>query len=165
MCKNKQKIIDEKEFYNVKKAGEKLFWRLSPDSKGEYKHFKPNENDFKALKSVLGMINRIKKNNVSNNVLFGKLCIYFLTQSIRHNETTIFNGNVQLELARLLDRPFGHFVKAFTSDLHTNQINKITIKNFEKDIIDINKFKETFNDDYNEKKLTEIINTYLLNLS
>ena len=35
---------------NIKKAGERLIWRLKPDAKGNYKPFKPDNTDFNALK-------------------------------------------------------------------------------------------------------------------
>ena len=162
---NMKKLANEKEFRDVQKAGERLQWRTSLSESGQYKVFKVNESDSKAVKSVLGMINRIEKNNVSNNVLFAKLYIYFLTQEIRHHETTIFNDAIHKELGNLLSKPLELFYDAFTSDLYSNQLNRLTIKNGKGVVIAANRYKETFPPEFIKGNLNEMINKTLLNLS
>lgn len=122
---NQTKIQENKEYWDVKRSGEKLLWRLSPDDDGKFKSFTPNLKDYNALKSVLGWINRQTSKNVDNNVLFAKLYIYHLTMNIRHYGTTVLNEFPTNDLLRLLDTPLNLFYKSFHQDLHGNQLNKL----------------------------------------
>ena len=163
---SKKKLATEKEFWNVKKAGDKLLWRLSPDKNGEYKHFKPNANDFNALKSVLGMINRIEKNNVSNNKLFAKLFINFLTQEIRFHGSTIFDSNILLNVSNKLSYPLDAYYTAFVKDLQENQWNKLLKDKTKEEQLETvklyNEFKETYSFEYVSSQLNKNINEALL---
>jgi len=166
---NTKKLANEKEFRNVKKAGEKLLWRLLPDKSGQYKAFKPNENDSNAIKSILGMINRIEKNNVANNTLFAKLYINFLTQEIRYHGTTVFDETIFAIVNAKLDYSLDSYYAAFVNDLHGNQYNKIVTDETEKEQLETVKmaqqFKQTFSHDFIAPKLNEAINHAILNLS
>ena len=122
---NHKKIEDNKNHWDVKKSGERLLWRFATDEKGNYKSFTPNENDFVALKSVLGFINRQTNENVENNQLFAKLFIYHLTMEIRQFGTTVFNDYPLDKITKLLKTPLHLFCKAFYDDLHHNQLNKL----------------------------------------
>lgn len=156
---NQQKIEDNKAFWDIKKAGERLLWRFNAG-----KSFIPNDNDKMALKSVLGWVNRQASDNVENNQLFAKLYIYFLTQGLRYYETTVFDNAIQKELSALLDKPLALFYKAFIQDLYGNQLNKLQLKKIEdysNVISDAEKFKETFNEDYVINKLNEMISEAL----
>lgn len=164
-----KKLVSQKEFWNVKKAGEKLLWRLSPDKTGEYKAFKPNENDFNALKSILGMINRIEKNNVSNNELFAKLYVNFLTQEIRYHGTTVFDKRIFAIVGNKLNYSLESYYSTFLNDLQGNQWNKIledkTLEEQLETLKMFNQFKETYCFDYVASKLDENINHALLTYS
>lgn len=111
--------------YNLKKSVERLIWRFKPDHTGKAKAFYPNDNDVKALNTILGWINRQKQETVNNNQLFAKLYIYFLTQSIRYYETDVLDDIPQKELSRILDTPLANFYKAFEVDLHSAQISRL----------------------------------------
>lgn len=123
----------------LKKAGERLLWRLSPKENGDHTTFKANENDFNALKTILGHINRQEKISVKNQSLFAKLFIYELTMEIRNYQTTVLNPFPLQKLSSLLSKPIEVFYDAFYSDLINNQLNRLTDfdninKQIEKDI-------------------------------
>lgn len=162
---NEKKIKDKKDFWDVDKSVKRLIWRLSPKENGQYYKFEPNENDFKSLKSILGSLDRDKKINVANNVLFAKLYIYHLTMNIRYFETTVLNSFPEKDLHNLLSKPLGLFIKAFYNDLQENQLNKLLKTNDEnkqKEIVnDYERLKETFSLDYVTDKLLESINNAL----
>ena len=166
---NFKKLADNKTFWNVQKAGEKLLWRLSPQKNGEYKAFKPNESDFNALKSILGMINRIEKNNVANNRLFAKLYILFLTQEIRYHETTVFNDDIFTLVNAKLNYSLESYYAAFMNDLHGNQFNRILIDETEMDELETikaaQKFKEKHTPDFCIPIINKAMNHALLTYS
>ena len=110
----------------LKKAGERLLWRLSPKENGDYTTFKANENDFNALKTILEHINRQEKISLKNQSLFAKLFIYELTMEIRDLQTTVLNPFPLKKLSNLLKRPLESFYDAFYKDLINNQLNKLT---------------------------------------
>ena len=111
--------------HDLKKAAERLIWRLKPDEKGEFKSFTPNKNDIESLNCILNWINNQKKDTLKNNQLFAKLYILGLTNIIRHQETTIFDPIPQKELSKILDYPLSSFYKSFTEDLYNNQLLKL----------------------------------------
>lgn len=111
--------------WDLKKAGQRLLWRLQPAEDG-YKSFKPNDNDFAALKCILTFVNNQLSEVVNNNKLFAKLYIYHLTMNIRYYETTVLDPFPSTDLHKLLDRPLAVFYKAFYKDLIDNQLNKLT---------------------------------------
>jgi hypothetical protein len=145
---NAKKIQDNKDVWNVKKAGQRLQWRIQPNYKGEYKTFKVNEDDFKALNSLLGMINRIQNLDTSNQVLFEKLYIRFLIQEIRHNKTTIFDKNLLTEISTILAYPLENFYTAFYNDLHGNQLNRLLTNKTEQEDMDTLKVHQEFTEKY-----------------
>jgi hypothetical protein len=145
---NAKKIQDNKDFWNVKKAGQRLQWRIQPNDKGEYKTFKVNEDDSKALNSLLGMINRIQNLDTSNQVLFEKLYIRFLTQEIRDHGTTIFDNNLLTEISSILAYPLEAFYTAFYNDLHDNQLNRLLTNKTDQDDIDTIKLHQEFEEKY-----------------
>jgi hypothetical protein len=169
MTNNDKKIQDNKDFWNVKKAGQRLQWRMQPNEKGEYNTFKVNEDDFKALNSILGMCNRIQNLDTSNNVLFEKLLIRFIVQEIRHHGTTIFDSNLLREVKTILSYPLAAFYTAFMNDLHFNQLNRLsTDKTEEEKQLTIKKFqeaKEKYNFDYIVKKMTITKNELLISIN
>tara|TARA_R110002050_G_scaffold110178_1_gene222165 strand:- start:2229 stop:2735 length:507 start_codon:yes stop_codon:yes gene_type:complete len=162
---NKEKINQNNEFWDVKKSGQRLLWRMSPESNGECKSFKPNESDFNALKSILGAINRSQEETISNNQLFAKLYIMQLVGDIRENQTTVFNEFIFERLSNQLSKPLDLFYKAFYEDLCSNQLNRITETTTDKEgqevIVDYNRFKESFSLDFVTSKLDEHINANL----
>ena len=162
---NKEKINQNNEFWDVKKSGQRLLWRMSPDSNGECKSFKPNESDFNALKSILGAINRSQGETVSNNQLFAKLYIMQLVGDIREKQTTVFNEVLFERLSNQLSKPLDLFYKAFYEDLCSNQLNRITETTTDKEgqevIVDYNRFKESFPLEFVTGKLDEHINANL----
>lgn len=163
---NEKKIKQNKEYWDVKNSGKKLLWRLSPNKKGEYIAFKPTENDFNALKSLLGYINRVESKTIYNNQLFAKLYIMHLTQEIRKNETTIFNDFIFNELSNKLSLTLDLYYKAFYEDLCSNQLNRLTRGTFtDKEgneiLMDFKRFKDTFSLDYVTSKLDEMMNLTL----
>jgi hypothetical protein len=168
MTNNGKKIQDNKDFWNVKKAGQRLQWRMKPNDKGEYNTFKVNEDDFKALNSILGMCNRIQNLDTSNNVLFEKLLIRFIVQEIRHHGTTIFDSNLLREVKTILSYPLADFYTAFMNDLHANQLNTIlTDETEEQKLLTIEKYKEAkekYNFDYIVKKMTITKNELLISI-
>ena len=113
---------------DIKKAAEKLIWRLKPNNNGEYKTFTPNKNDVDSLNCLLQWVNNQKKETFDNNHLFAKLYIYHLTMNIRYFETTILDPIPQEDLSRILDTPIRHFYKAFEEDLYNNQLTRLLKK-------------------------------------
>jgi hypothetical protein len=166
MINNTKKIKDNKDFWNVKKAGQRLQWRMQPNENGEYKTFKVNEDDFKALNSILGLCNRLQNLNPLDNVLFEKLLIRFMTQEIRHHGTTIFNRNLLKEISTILAYPLEDFYTAFYNDLHSNQLNRLlTNKTNKEDLETIEvhkKFKESCTFDYVRESIHKTKNELLL---
>lgn len=150
--------------WDVKKAGNRLLWRFSKDDNGKFKNFTPNESDLGALHTVLEWINRQENVNVRGHVLFAKLYIYFLTQGIRYHGTTVFDNHVQRELSSLLEKPFHLFYDAFITDLYGNQLNKLnkqSIDQFDKTMLEVEQFKKVFTEDYIKSKLNEMISEAL----
>lgn len=107
--------------FNVKKSGERLLWRFK-----ERKNFTPNDNDMNALECILEWINRQTSENVKNNQLFAKLYIQYLIYTIQHHQTTIIDPMPQHSLSRLLNRPLELFYHDFYTDIHNNQLNKLS---------------------------------------
>ena len=163
---NEDKIKYSKEYWDVKNSGKRLFYKLSPMKNGKYRTLEVDENDFNALKSLLGYINRVENKSVLNNQLFAKLYMMELVGQIRENKTTIFNSFLFKNLSNQLSKPLDLFYKAFYSDLCSNQLGKLTKDNFDtKDgdnaIVDYERFKQTFSLEYVTKKIDEMINTTL----
>tara|TARA_B100000809_G_C14829135_1_gene420342 strand:+ start:87 stop:599 length:513 start_codon:yes stop_codon:yes gene_type:complete len=166
MTPNETKIKHSQEYWDVKKSGKRLMWRMSQDDKGQFKTFKVTEDDFNALKSVLGYINRIDDKTVLNNQLFAKLYIMELVGQIRENKTTIFNKAIFTNISNQLKKPLELFYKAFYEDLCSNQLDNILEKNIPSEetqdfVLDYKRFKETFSLDYVTGKINEMINTTL----
>ena len=111
--------------YDVKKAGQRLIWRLSPNEKGETKSFKPNENDFKSLKTILGWITSIKEETMLKQRLFAKLYIKHYTEHMRKHDETILCNEIQESLSVLLSVPLDRFYEAFYRELKVRQFEKI----------------------------------------
>ena len=109
----------------LEKAGKNLLYKLSPSKEGVYFNFKPTENDFKDLKTVLGWINRQTELSLKNNTLFAKLFIYELTMEIRSYGTTVLNPLPLNKLSSILKKPLPLFYDAFYKDLINNQLNKL----------------------------------------
>lgn len=166
---NRSKIQKEKDFRDVEKSVKRLIWRLAPNENGDFTSFLPNTNDFNSLKSILGSLDRDKKINVSNNVLFAKLYIYHKTMIIRHYGTTALELETQKEISRLLEKPLDLYFEAFHRDLHDNQLNKLMDSKTEKEKIEIieqyKNLKKTFTLDYVKSKLLEEINEALKTFS
>lgn len=161
---NNKKIQENKEFWNEQKAVKRLIWRLAPKENGTYSRFEPNETDFNALKSLLGSLDRDKKINVSNNVLFAKLYIYNLTMNIRHFETTVLEDYPAKDLSLLLSKPLDLFYQSFYKDLQDNQLNKLlkVPESEQKEVLkEYQRLKETFTLDIVTSKLDSMINQCL----
>jgi hypothetical protein len=146
---NKQKIADNQQFWDVKKAGERLLWRFGQDDKGNFKNFTPNDQDFIALKSVLAWMNRQSSGIIENSPLFAKLYILQLVGEIRENKTTVFNDHVFAKISNQLAKPLELFYTTFYDDLVANQFTRLTPENFKTKegdavLMDVIRFKETF---------------------
>ena len=139
--------------WDIKKAGERLIWRLRPNEKGQHTSFKPNENDFNALKTVLRHITLGKENNASKHTLFAKLYIYQLTTFTRQYGTTIFNDHVQVEVSKMLNYPLSYFYDAFYSDLITNQIDTIV----RGENVNVDSFKKVYDKETVDKQLEHMV--------
>ena len=143
---NEEKIKYSKEYWNVKNAGKRLLYKLSPMKNGNYRTIEVDESDFNALKSLLGYINRVESKTIYNNELFAKLYIMELVGQIRESETTVFND--------------------FLFKNISNQLNRLTENNFDTKeadeiIKDRIRFEETFSLDYVKTKLNEMMNATL----
>jgi len=163
---NEDKIKYSKEYWNVKNAGKRLLYKLSPMKNGKYRTFEVTESDFNALKSLLGYINRVENKSIYNNTLFAKLYIMDLVGRIRESETTIFNDMLFTELSHQLSKPLELYYKAFYEDLCSNQLNRLakgtfTDKEGKEVIMDYKRFKETFTLEYVTDKLNEMMNLTL----
>ena len=166
---NNEKIKRNKDFWDVVKAVKRLVWRLAPNDKGEYSNFRVLEDDFLALKSILGEIDRLNKINLPNNTLFAKLYIYHLTMNIRHFGTTVLDNYPHSDLHRLLSKPLDLFFQSFYNDLQDNQLNKLlnckTDEEKKEVWNDFVKYKETFTLQFITEKLTSQINEALKRFS
>ena len=141
--------------YNIKKAGERLIWKLKPNEKGEYKQFKPDNKDFEALTCVLGHINESLEKDRLNNPLFAKLYIYVWVDLMRKYESTMFDEMVQSELHGMLDKPIELFYMAFDNVLTHHLQNGLLEKARKPDgkVPTIEEFKATYNTDVQRKEL------------
>lgn len=163
---NEDKIRYSKEYWDVKNAGKRLLYKLSPMQNGKYRTFEVEEKDFNSLKSLLGYINRVENKTIYNNQLFAKLYIMELVGQIRENETTVFNDFLFKNISNQLSKPLELFYKAFYEDLCANQLNRLTADNFNTQegtdaIIDAKRFRETFTLEYVTSKLDEMMNATL----
>ena len=163
---NEEKIKYSKEYWDVKNAGKRLLYKLSPMKNGKYRTIEVDESDFNALKSLLGYINRVESKSIYNNELYAKLYIMDLVGRIRESKTTVFNDFVFKELSNQLSKPLELFYSAFYADLCANQLNRLTEKNFDTKeadeiIKDRIRFEETFSLDYVKTKLSEKMNETL----
>lgn len=161
---NEKKIQENKEFWNEQKSVKRLIWRLAPKENGSYSRFQPDKTDFNALKSLLGSLDRDKKINVANNVLFAKLYIYHLTMNIRKFETTVLDDFPAKDLSLLLDKPLDLFYQSFYNDLQDNQLNKllkVPEPEQEEVIKEYKRLKETFTLEMVTSKLDDMINKSL----
>lgn len=163
---NEEKIKYSRQFWDVKNSGKRLLYKLSPMPNGKYRTFEPNEDDFNALKSLLGYVNRQNSENIKNNQLFAKLYIMELVHEIRRNETTVFNDRIFHQISNKLAMPLGLFYKTFYEDLCSNQLNRLTKGTFtDKEgndiVMDYKRFKETFSLQHVVDNIDEQINKAL----
>ena len=163
---NEEKIKYSKEYWDVKNAGKRLLYKLSPMKNGKYRTIEVDESDFSALKSILGYINRVDSKTIYNNELFAKLYIMELVGQIRESETTVFNDFLFKNISNQLSKPLELFYTAFYADLCANQLNRLTENNFDTKeadeiIKDRIRFEETFSLDYVKTKLDEMMNATL----
>ena len=149
--------------YDIKKAGDRLIWRLKPNENGQYINFKPNESDFKALKTVLGWITSEKEKSVLDNEILVKLYIYSLNDLIRKYDTDVLDGMVQKELSKILDTPLHLFYDAFDRSLVEVQMNKIIERARDKSGNKITKakFMEVYDTDFQKEQLNHMISEAL----
>lgn len=110
---------------DLKKAAERLIWRLKPNKNGGFKSFTPNQNDIDCLNCILNWINNQKKETLNNNHLFAKLYIYVLTQEINFHDTNVLDSIPQKKVSALLNHPLDKFYKSFTNDLYENQLKRL----------------------------------------
>lgn len=163
---NDEKIRYSKEYWDVKNAGKRLLYKLSPMKNGKYRTIDVEEKDFNALKSLLGYINRVENKTIYNNSLYAKLYLMDMVGRIRQNETTIFNETIFKDLSYQLSKPLDLFYLAFYEDLCSNQLNRLTKGNFtdkegKEVLLDYKRFKETFTLEYVTNKLNEMMNLTL----
>lgn len=166
MTQNETKIKHSKEYWDVKNSGKRLFYKMKPRQNGEYVDFKLCEDDFNALKSLLGYINRVEKKTILNNQLFAKLYIRELVFKVRSSNTTIFNQYVFNEISNLLSIPLETYYEQLYEDLAGNQLNGMTQENIsnvemQEYVLDYKRFKDTFSLEYVTGKIDEMINSTL----
>ena len=152
---NKQKIADNRDFWDIKKAGERLLWRFDLD-----KPFTPNADDKLALKSVLSWVNKQSSGVLERHNIYAKLYIMQLVGDIRRNGTTVFNEAVFSELSHKLSKPLELYYITFYQDLVSNQLNRLSTDSFtqkegEDIVMDYKRFKEAFPLDLVKSKLNE----------
>jgi len=90
------------------KAIERLSWRLTPDSKGNYKIFNPNFTDRDALNQIIKDLNKQAEENVKEHYLFAKLYAVMLRVN------TEFHGDIiraNLDLNKILSEPLEHHLQ------------------------------------------------------
>jgi len=136
--------------YNIKKHVNRLAWRLS-----NKRQFTPNDDDIESLNSIIDWINRQEKENVRTNILFAKLYIYHLNQTIDYFNSTIFDDIPQKDLSRILDIPLDNFYISFKNSLYNNQFDRI------KKLKDLNDIKEIYDLETITEKLNEMISEAL----
>lgn len=151
---------------NIKKAGERLIWRLKPDEKGNYKLFKPNKDDFNALKTILDYITASIEEERLDNALFAKLYIYTFCDFIRKYESDVLDGEVKFQLDRLLSAPIETFYESFNNDINGVQLDRMigrckkeNDEQFTKDELSIYFNKETQVKTLNHM-ITEALNSF-----
>ena len=162
---NQDKINKSHDYWNVKKAGNHLLFKLSPYN-GKFKTINVTEDDFNALKSVLGYVNRVESGLVNNNQLFAKLFLMELVGQIRENGTTVFNQMVFQNVSNQLAKPLDLFYKAFYEDLCSNQLLRLSEDAFKDEkgmevVLDYKRFKETYSLQFVTEKLDEMMNHLL----
>lgn len=141
--------------YDIEKSANKLIWRFRKEN-GIYKSFTPNDNDVECLNTLIQCINREKRSNLKDNELFAKLFIYHMVDSARKYNVTTFNGLLQKDICKTLDRPLKSFYDAFINDIKVRQIENI-IDVETKNTITVDKFNEIYTDEYVKSKLDMII--------
>lgn len=157
---NQQKIDDNNNFWDIKKAGNRLLWRFSEDKNGKMQSFSPNEEDVMALKSVLYWVNRQSSGLLDKHNLYAKLFILQLVGDIREKKTTVFNDFLFERLSCQLAKPLELYYTTFYEDLVSNQLNRLTTgvftqKDGEAVVMDCKRFKETFPLELIKEKLNE----------
>ena len=165
MLNTEKKIKESQDYWNVKKAGNHLLFKLSP-YKGKFKNFKTTEEDLNALKSLLGYINRAESGIINNNQIMAKLFIMHLTWEIRESKTTMFDRVLKSEISNQLSKPLALFYKTFHQDLCANQLNRLNdedfkIYEFEDVIKNKQRFEETFTLEFVTGKLNEMMSNIL----
>ena len=163
---NDEKISYSKEYWDVKNSGKRLLYKLSPMKNGKHRTIEVEDKDFKALKSLLGYINRVENKTIYNNELFAKLYIMELVGQIREKQTTVFNRSIFERISNQLSKPLDSFYTAFYKDLCSNQLNRllkenITDKEGNEVVMDYKRFTETFSQEYVTSKLDEMMNLTL----
>lgn len=153
---NNDKIQNERDYWNVDKSVKRLIWRLAPNEKGQTFQFKPNESDFKALKSVLGALDREKNKSALEYPYFTKLLIVQLIQNARYYETTFLDKFPTRDIFARLDTPFDVLVQELHSTIHNNLINKMTLENSDEVINQYKQLQESFTYDYFREKIRNV---------
>ncbi|QOD60628.1 hypothetical protein H9I45_15010 [Polaribacter haliotis] len=160
MQDNKKKIQGNNDFWDIKKAGNRLLWRFSEDKNGKMQNFTPNDADKLALKSVLSFINKQTSGIIERHNVYAKLYIMQLVGDIRRHGTTVFNDSVFAELSHKLSKPLELYYTTFYEDLASNQLNRLaegtfTTKEGEAIVMDYQRFKDTFPLDLVKSKIND----------
>ena len=149
--------------FNIKKAGERLIWRLRPDSKGNYKPFKPNESDFKALETILGRITSESEAVRLNNVMFTKLFITSYKQIMLDYDTDVLDKNVKEILFKELRLPLHIYYERFNEFLQMGRMDSMLdkLKENGSTSLQIEDIKDCFSNENQIKTLNAMVDEAL----
>lgn len=130
---------------------------------------RPNDTDIKAFNEIVDWVERQRAETVNKNHLFAKLYIYYLNQFIDKFESTVFSEIPEGELHKKLSMPIQNYFQAFTNSLNdSNRYRILRSKGVEfgkhpnetdkkGNGVELKDFKDVWDVDTVEKKLTEMI--------
>jgi len=101
------------------KAVERLAWRLTPDAKGNYKVFNPNQIDKDALNQIIKDLNKQAEENIKEHYLFAKLYAVMLWAN------TEFHGDIiraNSDLNKILSEPLEYHLQRLLTVLKLQNV-------------------------------------------
>lgn len=99
----------------VHKAIDRITWRLNNG-------WKANENDARAINTIIEFINDKHKEQLVNYGLFAKLYIYFYGSLLNHYKATVFSSIPQKELHKILYKPLEDHIEHFKNTLNDSEL-------------------------------------------
>lgn len=113
----------------IKSAIEHFLFKLNPKNN----IWKATKRDAEAINEIINFVEEKHAKQLENNQLFAKLYVYIYTKFLVYYDCTIFDNKHQIELHKLLDQPFSHFIEKLTRVLNDSEIY-YTLKKYDKDI-------------------------------